>query len=87
MNLTGTIQGIRTYSFQPEGSSKRYEGFSLCILRDKYPGDTETRGQFSDTLSISFRDIGSYAPEIGDPVRYDLHKENGKPRCGYVIPL
>lgn len=87
MTLTGTIQGIRTYSYQPEGSTKRYEGFSLCILRDKNPDDTRTIGLFSDVISISFRDIGGYVPEVGDAVRYDVHKENGKNRCGFVLPL
>lgn len=87
MVCTGQIKGIRTYSFQPEGSSKRYEGFSLCIQRDKNPNDNHTQGVFCDIISISYKDIAGYVPSLEDEVRYHLYKENGKQRCGYVLPL
>lgn len=83
----GTIIGIRTYSYTPENSNKKYEGYSICIARDPAP-DSSQFGKFADTVSISFRDIGSYAPELDDRVRYATYRDDrGKVKCGFIIPL
>lgn len=86
MTLTGTIVGFRTYSYTPENSQKRYEGYTLCVRRHAEQGDNVT-GYFCDNFSISFRDIGGYTPCLDDTVRYNLYKENGKQRCGFVFPV
>lgn len=83
----GTVIGIRTYSYTPENSTKKYEGYSLCIVRESSE-DSSQRGKFSDTVSISFRDIGSYVPELDDHVRYATYRDDrGKLKCGFIIPL
>lgn len=92
MIRTGTIIGRQSYSFQPEGSSRRYDGMRLCICHDVersddpdslVPGD----GQFADMVSISFKELGSYTPAVGDQVRYHTYREGNKLKCGFVLPL
>lgn len=85
MVCTGKIMGVRTYSYVPDGSTKRYEGYTLCIVRD-YDNPDKVQGSFTDTVSISFRDIGSYAPSVGDSVQYALYRgDKGKLKCGFVL--
>lgn len=87
MNATGKIIGIATYSYTPEGSTKHYEGYRLCIARDAEPSDSRF-GVFTDTVSLSFRDMGSYTPSLDDEVRYNTYRDGyGKVRCGFVIPM
>lgn len=88
MTYTGTIVGFRTYSYKPENSQKTYEGYSLCVRRSSDPDSSSNIvGFFCDTFSISFRDIGRYKPQLNDQVRYNLFKEDGKIRCGFVLPV
>lgn len=87
MVCTGSILGLRTYSYVPENSGKHYEGYTLCIVHD-WDDPEKVQGRFTDTVSISFRDIGSYAPSVGDCVQYATYRDDkGKLKCGFVIPM
>lgn len=84
----GTVLGYQTYSYRPEGSNKRYEGLRVSIAyRPMSEDGTEVAGQMADTVSISFANLGSYAPAVGDEVRYHLYRENGRQKCGFIQPL
>lgn len=85
MVCTGNILGVRTYSYTPKESTKRYEGYTLCIAHD-WDDPKSVQGCFADTVSISLRDIGGYVPTVGDYVRYSTYRnEKGKLKCGYVL--
>lgn len=91
MIRTGTVIGRQSYSFIPENSTKRYDGMRFCIVYDversdqpdaTIPGD----GQFADMVSISFRDLGSDIPQVGDEVRYHVYRDaKGKNKCGFIM--
>lgn len=92
MIRTGVVIGRQSYSFQPEGKTVRYDGMRLCICYDVdrsdvpdavVPGD----GQFADMVSISFKELGTYIPAVGDQVRYHTYRDGNKLRCGFVLPL
>lgn len=87
MVKTGTIQGFRVYSFTPEGQSKPVEGFTVAVMPDGEFNQEGVVGCLPDIGSISFRDIGSYAPSVGDRVQYHVYRANGKVRYGYFLLL
>lgn len=92
MIRTGVVIGRQSYSFTPENSKKHYEGLRLCIRYDVQSSDEPDAvipgdGQFADMISISFKELGHYVPQVGDEVRYHTYRENNKLKCGFVLPL
>lgn len=87
MVKVGVVQGYRVYSFTPDGASKPVEGFIISVLPGEQYAQEGTVGCLPDIGSISFREIGSYAPQVGDEVQYHVYRANGKVKFGYFLRL
>lgn len=86
MVQVGKIMGFRTYSFVPDGSKRPVQGYVMALVPEENTRE-DVEGVFPDVGSISFADMGTYVPRVGDEVQYVTFRANGKQKFGFINPL
>lgn len=84
--MKGTILGVRPYRIENEETGRVYSGHSVCVARDPSEYPDGQQGQAIDVFSVPERASGSYLPSVGDAVLYHLYRENGRQKCGFLLP-